>query len=134
MLTIHTGTDGTALVVEGGLIAAVGPPDAVRAAHPDARVRAWPGALRPGLTHEGGLPQAPTPRERVHALLRGGVTAVAVAPQDPALRSALARSGLLPARRAPALLPGAPADFAVLDEHGACLATVIGGRLLHRRA
>jgi predicted amidohydrolase YtcJ len=134
MLTIHSGTDGTALVVDGGLIAAVGPLDAVRAAHPDARLRAWPGTLRPGLTHEGELPQAPSPRERVHALLRRGVTAVATAPADPALRSALDRSGLLPARQAPPLEPGVRADFAVLDEHGACLATVVGGRLLHRRA
>ncbi|MDX2850665.1 hypothetical protein PV342_19815 [Streptomyces sp. PA03-3a] len=134
MLTIHSGTDGTALVADGGLLAAVGPLDAVRAAHPGARVRDWPGALRPGLTHEGELPPAPTPRERVHALLRRGVTAVATAPADPALRSALDRSGLLPARQAPTLEPGARADFAVFDEHGACLATVVAGRLLHRRA
>lgn len=134
MLTIHSGTDGTALLVDGGLVAAVGPLDALRAAHPGARVRSWPGALRPGLTHEGGLPQAPTPRERVHALLLRGVTAVATAPADPALRSALDRSGLLPARQAPPLEPGVRADFAVFDGQGACLATVVGGRLLHRRA
>lgn len=105
MLTIHSGTDGTALVADGGLLAAVGPLDAVRAAHPGARVRDWPGALRPGLTHEGELPPAPTPRERVHALLRRGVTAVATAPADPALRSALDRSGLL--LGAPGAAPGA---------------------------
>ncbi|MEU4096999.1 hypothetical protein [Streptomyces sp. NPDC026673] len=134
MLTIHSGTDGRALLVDGGRIAAAGPLDAVRAAHPGARVRSWPGAVRPGLTHEGELPQAPTPRERVHALLLRGVTAVATAPADPALRSALDRSGLLPARPAPSLEPGARADFAVFDEDGACVATVIGGRLLHRRA
>lgn len=134
MLTIHSGTDGRALLVAGGRIAAAGPLDAVRATHPGARVRRWPGVLRPGLTHEGELPQAPTPRERVHALLLRGVTSVATAPADPALRSALDRSGLLPARSAPSLEPGARADFAVFDEDGACVATVIGGRLLHRRA
>ncbi|MEU1619045.1 hypothetical protein ABZ479_17325 [Streptomyces sp. NPDC005722] len=134
MLTIHSGTDGTALLVDGGLLAAIGPQDALLAGHPGARVRNWPGALRPGLTHEGALPPAPTPRERVHALLLRGVTAVATAPDDPALRSALDRSGLLPVRRAPSLEPGARADFAVFDEHGTCLATVVAGRLLHRRA
>ncbi|MDX3237639.1 hypothetical protein PV392_18550 [Streptomyces sp. ME03-5709C] len=134
MLTIHSGSDGTALVVDGGLLAGVGPLGVLRAAHPGARVRSWPGVLRPGLTHEGELPTAPTPRERVHALLLRGVTAVATAPAEPALRSALDRSGLLPARRAALLEPGARADFAVFDEQGRCLATVVAGRLLHRRA
>ncbi|WP_431944629.1 imidazolonepropionase-like domain-containing protein [Actinacidiphila sp. bgisy167] len=134
MVTIHSGADGTAVLVDGGILAAVGPFEELRAAHPGARVRTWPGVLRPGLTHEGELPPAPTPRERVHALLLRGVTAVAGAPADPALRSTLDRYGLLPARRAPALEPGARADFAVFEEQGRCLATVVAGRLLHRRA
>lgn len=134
MLTIHAGADGAALVVDGGTIAAVGPLAALRASRPGARVRSWPGTLRPGLTHQGALPEAPSPRERVHALLSRGVTAVAAVPDDPALRFALDRSGLLPARRAPEPAPGARADFAVVDGSGACLATVVGGRLLYRRA
>ncbi|WP_420790337.1 imidazolonepropionase-like domain-containing protein, partial [Streptomyces sp. SPB074] len=57
MLTLHTAPlldagDGTpvpdgALAVSGDRIAAVGPLAALRAEHPGARVRQWPGRLAP---------------------------------------------------------------------------------------
>jgi len=132
MLTIHAGTDGGAVLVEGDRIAAVGGTEALREAHPGARVRQWTGTVGPGLTHSGALPEASSPRERVHALLRRGVTAVTGTPADPALREALERAAV---SRVPATLaPGARADLAVVGGSGECVATVIAGRLVHRRA
>jgi hypothetical protein len=132
MLTIHAGSDGAAVLVEGDRIAAVNDLTTLRAAHPGARLRQWPGTVGPGLTHTGPLPDAPTPRERVHVLLRRGVTAVTDIPADPALREALNRAAV---SRTPAnLAPGARADLAVLDGSGECVATVLAGRLVHRRA
>ncbi|MEU0298911.1 hypothetical protein ABZ252_05485 [Streptomyces sp. NPDC006175] len=59
MLTVHAaplvlpvGTSpvaGGAVAVDGGRIAAIGPYERVRDAHPTARVRQWPGVLTPGL-------------------------------------------------------------------------------------
>ncbi|WWR55229.1 hypothetical protein V1460_33530 [Streptomyces sp. SCSIO 30461] len=40
-----------AVVVDGGVIAAVGPLEQATAAHPGARVRRWPGLLLPGLVN-----------------------------------------------------------------------------------
>jgi predicted amidohydrolase YtcJ len=154
VLTIHADAHGAAVAVDGDRIVAVGTPAEVTAAHPGARVRQWPGRLTRGRTHRGELPQAPSPRERVHALLRGGVTAVAGEQPDPRIRSALARAGL--DRVTPAeLTPGGRADFTVFDDatgdactgarartrydaaDGACaapcVATVLAGRLVHRR-
>src|SRR5689334_21146033 len=83
MLTIHAAhevrygwdsepvKDG-ALAVEGDRIAALGTLTEVRERFPDARVRRWPGVLGPGRVHEGQLPDAPSPRERVHAVLKSG--------------------------------------------------------------
>jgi hypothetical protein len=49
MLTLHTGADGQAVVVSGDRFAAVGPSGDLLARYGgQARVRAWPGALRPG--------------------------------------------------------------------------------------
>lgn len=130
-----------AVAVSGDRIAAVGPLDRIRAAYPDARVRRWSGVLVPALVHEAPLPVAPGPRERVHALLRLGATAVAAArldaePGAAALRTAAARAGLvvLASPRPRALVPAARADFAVFDDDGRCVATVLAGRLVHRRA
>ncbi|GHK00315.1 imidazolonepropionase-like domain-containing protein [Streptomyces sp. NPDC003753] len=148
MLTIHTADevrvawdaepvkDG-AVAVEGTRIAAVGPLAALQERFPGARVRRWPGALGPALVHEGPLPEAPTPRERVHAVLKLG--AVAVLEQHagtPELRAAAERNDVvvLPGSRpAGALVETGRADLAVFGEAGACLATVCAGRLVHRR-
>ena len=150
MLTIHTApmlrrtlddadplAEG-AVAVSGDRIAAIGPLPELAAAYPQARVRRWPGVLGPGLLHDGPLPDAPTPRERVHALLRLGVTAVhAERVTDPELRSALQRNGVVVpsgAPRPPVLIPSGRADLAAFTEDGGCVATVLAGRLVHRRA
>jgi cytosine/adenosine deaminase-related metal-dependent hydrolase len=129
-------TDG-AIAVSGDRIAAIGPRAELTVRYPDARVRGWPGTLAPARVHEAALPAAPTPRERVHALLRVGATAVLAehVSADPALREAVARNGLavLDVSPRPALRTGARADFAVFDTEGRCIATVLAGRLVHRR-
>ncbi|MFF4877342.1 hypothetical protein [Micromonospora sp. NPDC000668] len=148
MLTLHTAPllrltpDGEpvpdhAVVVSGDRVEAVGPLSELSGAYAGARVRRWPGTLGPGLLHDGPLPAAPTPRERVYALLRRGVTAVlAEHLADPALRAAVDRSDLvvLSAAVPSALNPGGRADLAVHDADGACLVTVVAGRIAHRRA
>ncbi|MEV0981262.1 hypothetical protein [Streptomyces sp. NPDC049915] len=68
MLTLHADSRGRALVVQGEWVTAAGPLEEVRAAHPRARVRAWPGILTPGLVNLYGnelLEEAyhPDPRE-----------------------------------------------------------------------
>ncbi|MEY9486965.1 hypothetical protein RKD26_002759 [Streptomyces calvus] len=146
MLTIHAADrlrlddarllDGGAVAVEGDRIAAVGTLAEVRERFPAARVRQWPGVLGPGRVHEGPLPDAPSPRERVHAVLKTG--AVAVLTQHagtPELRSAAARNDVLVLDRSrpAAVVVAGRADLAVFDDDGACLATVCAGRLVHRR-
>ena len=148
MLTIHAADevrrawddpepvkDG-AVAVEGDRIAAVGTLAEVQERFPGARVRRWPGALGPARIHEGPLPDAPTPRERVHAVLKSGAVAVLAEYADaPELRAAAVRNDVvvLPGVRPAALVPGGRADLAVLDGTGACVATVCAGRLVHRR-
>ena len=148
MLTIHTADavrldwateplKDAAVAVEGSTIAAVGPLDELTERFPGARVRRWPGGvLGPALVHEGPLPTAPTPRERVHAVLKGG--AVALLEEyvtSPDLRSAAARNEVLVLRhtRTPEIVEGERADLAVFDGAGVCIATVCAGRLVHRR-
>lgn len=158
MRTIHTGIalrrtaagpalPGGAVAVDGDRITAVGPLAEVTAATPGARVRDWPGVLGPGLLADAvrELAAAPDPgslRQAIHALLRRGVTTVPDAPADPpAVRAALDRAGLsrtprtgTPGTGTPGTLTvGARADLAVFDPEGACLATVLAGRLVHRR-
>jgi len=134
LLTIHA-TPGLAVAVEGERVLALGPAEQLEAAYPRARVRRWAGTIGPGRLHEGPLPDAPSARERVHALLRTGATAAH--PEhltDPELRAAARRNGLAALDRPPVLAVGARADLAVLAEDGSCLATVLAGRLVHRRA
>ncbi|MFG1675305.1 hypothetical protein [Micromonospora sp. NPDC049282] len=128
---------GLAVLVGGDRVEAVAPLDELTAAYPGVRVRRWAGTLGPAPVHDGPLPPAPTPRERVHALFRLGAAAVLDAHvTDPALRAAAARNevAVLPAARPAALVVGGRADLAVFDPDGSCRATVVAGRLVHRRS
>jgi cytosine/adenosine deaminase-related metal-dependent hydrolase len=136
LLTLHVGSeDGIAVVVDGERIAALGPAVELEAAYPQARVRRWDGVVTPGALYQGALPDAPSARERVYALLRSGATAAQPAAfADPELRAAAHRNGLAMDGHTPTLAVGGRADLAVLAADGSCLATVLGGRLVHRRA
>jgi hypothetical protein len=148
MLTLHTApllrvaldqppVPEGAVLVAGYRVEAVAPADELLAAYPGVRVRRWAGTLGPALVHDGPLPPAPTPRERVHALFQAGAVVVpAEAIADPELRAAAARGGVtvLDPVRPPALVVGGRADLAVFADDGSCLATVVAGRLVHRRA
>ncbi|MFC4149210.1 hypothetical protein ACFO0M_23410 [Micromonospora mangrovi] len=130
-------TPGLAVLVTGDRVEAVAPLAELTAAYPRVRVRRWAGTLGPALVHDGPLPPAPTPRERVHALFRLGATAVLAAHvTDPELRVAAVRNdvAVLDRVRPPALLVTGRADLAVFADDGTCLATVVAGRLVHRRA
>ena len=136
MLTIHTADEGGAVAVEGARVVGVGPLADLEQRFPGARLRRWPGVLGPALVHEGPLPDAPSPRERIHAVLKTG--AVAVLEQyanTPELRAAAARNdvAVLPRTHTPVLRETTRADLAVFDEAGECIATVCAGRLLYRR-
>ncbi|MGW1216274.1 imidazolonepropionase-like domain-containing protein [Streptomyces sp. NPDC002499] len=136
MLTIHTADAGDAVAVEGARIAGVGSLAEVQERFPGARVRTWPGTLGPARIHEGPLPEAPSPRERIHGVLKLGATAVLERYVDsPELRAAAKRNDVLilasPHREA--IVAQGRADLAVFDETGACIATVCAGRLVHRR-
>jgi hypothetical protein len=148
VLTIHTADevrctwqdpypvkDG-AVAVEGVRVAAVGPLAELVERFPGARVRRWPGTLGPALVHEAPLPDAPTPRERVHAVLKLGAVAVLEEHAGaPGLRAAAERNDVvvLPRARPATIVDAGRADLAVFDESGGCLATVCAGRLVHRR-
>ncbi|PSM38906.1 hypothetical protein C6Y14_35015 [Streptomyces dioscori] len=128
---------GGAVAVEGDRVAATGALEELRERFPGARVRVWPGVLGPGLVHLGPVPDAPSPRERVHALLKLGAVAVLAEYADTAdLRGAAERNGVvvLPRVRPAVIVEAGRADLAVFGgEDGVCLATVCGGRLVHRR-
>ncbi|MFE4534867.1 hypothetical protein ACFRKB_07260 [Streptomyces scopuliridis] len=128
---------GGGVVVTGDRIGAVGTFEELRERFPGARVRKWAGTLGPARVHEGPLPDAPTPREQVHAVLKlGAVAVLAEYATAPGLRAAAARVGVLvlPAARRTALAEAGRADLAVFDADGRCVATVCAGRLVHRRA
>jgi hypothetical protein len=130
-------TPGGAVLIVDNRIEAVGPLDELAAAYPQVRVRRWAGTLGPALVHDGPLPAGPTPRERVHALFRLGAAAVLAGQvTEPDLRAAAVRNGVVVLDRArpPALIPTGRADLAVFADDGTCLATVVAGRLVHRRA
>lgn len=148
VLTLHTAPcvrrtwDGEPIAdggvaVDGDRIAAVGPLAELLERFPGARVRQWPGTLGPALVHEGPLPDAPSPRERVHEVLkRGGGAVPAEHVADPELRAAAGRVGVavLGRVRPVVITEAGRADLAVFAEDGRCVATVLGGRLVHRRA
>ncbi|MFD8918374.1 hypothetical protein ACFV0Y_11215 [Streptomyces sp. NPDC059569] len=128
---------GGGVMVAGDRIGAVGTFDELRERFPGARVRKWAGVLGPARVHEGPLPDAPTPRERIHAVLKLGAAAVlAEYATAPGLRAAAARVGVLvlPAAGSTAIAEAGRADLAVFDVDGRCVATVCAGRLVHRRA
>ncbi|MEE4423949.1 imidazolonepropionase-like domain-containing protein [Streptomyces bugieae] len=74
-------------------------------------------------------------RRGLQRLLATGTTALTGPFTRPAVRTAVHRSGLeeLPAPRPRTLQVGGPANFAVFAPDGTPLATVLAGRLLHRR-
>ncbi|MFI5565852.1 imidazolonepropionase-like domain-containing protein [Streptomyces sp. NPDC051740] len=103
MLTLHTAdaSPGTAVVVDGAHIAAVGPYERLAAGHPGARLRRWPGILTPGLLNPYGpelLEQAyhPDPREadRLGTEPVFGERARALLAAGPSARGASARRGV----------------------------------------
>ncbi|MFJ9046555.1 imidazolonepropionase-like domain-containing protein [Streptomyces sp. NPDC102347] len=103
MLTLHVAdaSPGTAVLADGALIAAVGPHDELAAAHPDARLRRWPGIMTPGLLNPYGpelLEQAyhPDPREadRLGTEPLFGLRARALLASGPSARGASARRGV----------------------------------------
>ncbi|MEU0667015.1 hypothetical protein ABZ508_31955 [Streptomyces lavendulocolor] len=103
MLTLHVAdaTPGTAVLVEGAHIAALGPYEDLAAAHPRARVRRWPGILTPGLLNPYGpelLEQAyhPDPREADEFGTRPvtGERARALFRTEPSRQGASARRGV----------------------------------------
>ncbi|MFF3172745.1 hypothetical protein ACFVQ0_08975 [Streptomyces sp. NPDC057900] len=187
MLTVHAAplvlpvgagpVERGAVAVDGDRIVALGPYEAVAAAHPAARVRQWPGVIAPGLRQrhaEWLLTRCyhPDPREAdelgadplsgeafarlareldptrwagsvrrgLQQMLRYGTTHVTGPFRDPAVRTAVSRSGLvevpsvagdpdgevrgldplaggrdLPGSVHAPLVTGARADFAVFD-------------------
>lgn len=125
-----------AVLVGRDRVGAVGTLEELRERFPAARVRVWPGVLGPARVHEGPLPDAPTPRERIHAVLKSGAVAVLAEYADtPELRAAAERNDVvvLPRTQTAAIREVGRADLAVFDETGACVATVCSGRLVHRR-
>ncbi|KOG51499.1 hypothetical protein ADK76_35920 [Streptomyces griseoflavus] len=71
-------------------------------------------------------------RRGTQRLLATGTTSVSGPFAHPAVRTAVARSGLRDRPGPQPLAPGAHADFAVLTEDGRCVVTVLGGRLVYR--
>ncbi|MEQ8142837.1 hypothetical protein [Streptomyces sp. OP7] len=103
MLTLHVAdaSPGTAVLVDGAIVAAVGPHEELAAAHPDARLRRWPGIMTPGLLNPYGpelLEQAyhPDPREadRLGTEPLFGLRARALLASGPSARGASARRGV----------------------------------------
>jgi hypothetical protein len=128
--------DGAVVVGRDNRVGAVGTFAEIRERFPDARVRRWPGVLGPALIHRGPVPEAPTPRERIHAVLKLGAVVVLEKYADtPQLRAAAERTDVvvLPDAAPPAIREAGRADLAVFDEDGTCIATVCAGRLVHRR-
>ncbi|GGU92818.1 hypothetical protein GCM10010275_32530 [Streptomyces litmocidini] len=103
MLTLHVAeaTPESAVLVDGALVAAVGPYEDLAAARPEARVRRWPGILTPGLLNPYGpelLEQTyhPDPREAAEFGTEPitGERARAIFRADPARLGASARRGV----------------------------------------
>jgi len=103
VLTLHVAeqSPGTAVLVDGAAVAAVGPYEELAAARPSAKVRRWPGILTPGLLNPYGpeLLEAtyhPDPREAEGFGTEpiGGERARRIFRADPARLGASARRGV----------------------------------------
>ncbi|MFJ9827181.1 imidazolonepropionase-like domain-containing protein [Streptomyces sp. NPDC101160] len=103
MVTLHfaEASPGTAVLVDGARLAAVGPYEELAAANQDARLRRWPGILTPGLLNPYGpeLLEAtyhPDPREADEYGTEPitGERAREIFRADPARRGASARRGV----------------------------------------
>ncbi|MEU1038283.1 hypothetical protein ACFYP4_24720 [Streptomyces sp. NPDC005551] len=103
MLTLHVAEQSpeAAVLVDGAAVAAVGRYEELVAAHPDAKVRRWPGILTPGLLNPYGpeLLEAmyhPDPREADGFGTKpiGGERARRIFRADPARVGASARRGI----------------------------------------
>ncbi|WP_372345144.1 hypothetical protein [Streptomyces sp. KL116D] len=102
MLTLHaTAADGSAVLVEGERVKALGPYEELAAAHPQARVRNWPGILTPGLLNpygpeilEGTYHPDPREADRYGTAPIGGERAREIFRADPSRLGASARRGV----------------------------------------
>ncbi|MER5204989.1 hypothetical protein [Streptomyces sp. NPDC002825] len=103
MLTLHVAeaTPGSAVLVDGALVAAVGPYEDLAEQHQNARLRRWPGILTPGLLNPYGpelLEETyhPDPREAAEFGTEPitGERAREIFRADPARRGASARRGV----------------------------------------
>ncbi|MGW0969722.1 imidazolonepropionase-like domain-containing protein [Streptomyces sp. NPDC002516] len=103
MTTLHVAEEsaGTAVLVDGAVVAAIGPYEDLAAAHPSAKVRRWPGILTPGLLNPYGpeLLEAtyhPDPREAEGFGTEpiGGERAKRIFRADPTRLGASARRGI----------------------------------------
>ncbi|MFI7383287.1 imidazolonepropionase-like domain-containing protein [Streptomyces sp. NPDC049813] len=100
MLTLHVTAD-TSVLVDGERVKALGPYEELAAAHPDVRVRRWPGILTPGLLNPYG-PEIlehtyhPDPREAdtYGTVPIGGARAREIFRADPGVLGASARRGV----------------------------------------
>ncbi|MEU6845238.1 hypothetical protein ABZ930_25515 [Streptomyces sp. NPDC046716] len=100
MRTLHA-TDEGSVLVEGGRVEALGSYEELAAAHPEVRVRRWPGILTPGLLNPYG-PEIlestyhPDPREAdtYGTVPIGGERAREIFRADPSLLGASARRGV----------------------------------------
>ncbi|NEB82498.1 hypothetical protein G3I40_45910 [Streptomyces sp. SID14478] len=101
MLTLHAVADGSAVLVDGEHVAALGTAEELADAHPSARVRRWPGILTPGLLNPYG-PEIlestyhPDPREAetYGTVPIGGERAREIFRADPSRLGASARRGV----------------------------------------
>ncbi|MFF7950200.1 imidazolonepropionase-like domain-containing protein [Streptomyces griseorubiginosus] len=127
-------------VITPGLLHPDGPELLERSYHPDPREDLGSEPLTGEALSALDMTEArwgASARRGVQRLLAQGTVAVAGPLRRPAVIDAVHRSGLRiqdgPTEAVlPALLPGADATFAIFDAPE-CVATVIGGRLLHRR-
>ncbi|MFF8836146.1 hypothetical protein [Streptomyces sp. NPDC015130] len=103
MLTIHhaEASPETAVLVDGGLVVAVGPYEDLVAVRPEARVRHWPGILTPGLLNpyapellEGMYHPDPREAEGFGTEPIGGERAQRIFRMDASRRGASARRGV----------------------------------------